>query len=572
MTDGSPPQRGITASPEVQQEDSAPVSAGEDNEQSDLASESKSPAGLMAHLETLRASGPHLRAGEFVLPVALVFLLGVIALINHFSGHDWGDDFALYMRQTQALTIGNIGEVISDNRFSVENSGWNTFSPYSYPWGWPLLIAPLYALFGLNYEVFKFVEVITFCVFLFTFFILVRRRAGSIAATLLTLLFGLSPIYIGGTGTVLSDIPYLGFVGLSLWWMDRCRIRGLLEGASRNQLIIMGLLLAYTYNVRREGITLVFALAALHIAALVRLSPKTSSVNVFRDVDWKRVSIPYVSFFVAVVVFHLLLPTVLLPSAPGTGLQNVSNRVDYYRDILAQQIGLQRPGSPIELLGSESAGHRALFYLVVLGAIGLVARLWQRREEDASIAAFLACSSLLMLVSPYQEGRYLFTITPFLAYFAYQAFPTLMQISSPESRTGFRIVTALSAVAIFGLVVLNARVTAQSTDYHLDYTYVVHGPESPDAQEMFEAVRATTRADDVILFFRARAMTLYSDRRSIMGANLEQLLPRSDWYVMAKNSTYSQKLLTDDEAEAYGLTKTWENEGWVMWRVPQPSS
>lgn len=566
MTDGSPPQSGITASPEIQQDDRAPVSEAEDLDQSAVASESKSPAGLVSHLHTLTASGAYRRGREYVLPVVLVFLLGAIALINHFSGHDWGGDFALYMRQAKALAIGNIGEVLSDNRFSVDNSGWHTFSPYSYPWGWPLLIAPLYAVFGLNYEVFKFVEVLAFCLFLSTFFILVRRRAGTLPATLLTLLFGLSPIYIGGTGTVLSDIPYLGFVGLSLWWMDRCRMRGLIEGASRNELIVMGLLLVYTYNIRREGITLVFALAALHIVSL-----KARPVKVLRDVNWKRVSIPYVTFFFGVIVFHLLLPTVLLPSAPGTGLQNVSSRVDYYRDILAQQIGLQRPGSPIELLGSESAGHRALFYLVVLGAIGLVARLWQRREEDAAIAAFLACSSLLMLVSPYQEGRYLFTITPFLAYFAYQAVPTVIHLYFPQNRMGFRIVTALSAVALFGLVIPNARVTAESTDYHLDYTYVVHGPESPDAQEMFEAVRQYTRADDVILFFRARPMTLYADRRSIMGANLEQLLPRSDWYVMAKNSTYSQKLLSDAEAEAYGLTKTWENEGWVMWRVPQPS-
>lgn len=573
MTDGSPPQSGVTASPEMQQEgSSASVSEAQDNEHSAVASESKNAAGLWSHLHTLTASGVFRRSREYVLPVVLVFFLGAIALINHFSGHDWGGDFALYMRQAKALAIGNIGEILSDNRFSVDNSGWNTFSPYSYPWGWPLLIAPLYAVFGLNYEVFKFVEVLTFCLFLLTFFILVQRRAGTLAATILTLLFGLSPIYISGTGTVLSDIPYLGFVGLSLWWMDRCRMRGLIEGASRNQLIVMGLLLAYTYNIRREGITLVFALAALHIAVLVGRSLKDSSVKILRDVDWKRVSIPYVSFLMAVIVFHLLLPTVLLPSAPGTGFQNVSSRVDYYRDILAQQIGLQQPGSPIELLGSESAGHRALFYLVVLGAIGLLARLWQRREEDASIAAFLACSSLLMLVSPYQEGRYLFTITPFLAYFAFQAIPTMIQFSYPQNRLGFRFATGLSAVALFGLVILNARVTAQSTAYHLDYTYVVHGPESPNAQQMFEAVRQYSRADDVILFFRARPMTLYSDRRSIMGANLEQLLPRSDWYVMAKNSTYSQKLLTDAEAEAYGLRKTWENEGWVMWRVPQMSS
>lgn len=62
-------------------------------------------------------------------------------------------------------------------------------------------------------------------------------------------------------------------------------------------------------------------------------------------------------------------------------------------------------------------------------------------------------------------------------------------------------------------------------------------------------------------------MTLYTDRRAVMGVNLEQLLPRSDWYVMEKGGTYSQRLLSADEAASYGLTMEWENEGWVIWRV-----
>jgi len=132
--------------------------------------------------------------------------------------------------------------------------------------------------------------------------------------------------------------------------------------------------------------------------------------------------------------------------------------------------------------------------------------------------------------------------------------------------------SGMAALGLLGLLALNVQDLERATNYHLDYSYVVHGPESADAQEMFKTVREVTRPDDVILFFRSRAMILYSDRRAIMGANLELLLPRSDWYVMAKNSTYSQALLTDEQAAGYGLTKRWENVGWVIWRVPPRSS
>ncbi len=501
------------------------------------------------------------------LPLVMVLFVGVISMINHFSGHDWGDDFALYMRQAKALTIGNIGEVISDNRFTVDNSGWHTFSPYSYPWGWPLLVAPLYAVFGLNYDVFKFVEVIAFCLFLLAFFAIVRRRVGSLPATILTLLIGLSPSYIGSTDTVLSDIPYLCFVGLSLWWMDRCRVTGILEG-SRKHLVILGLLLAYTYNVRREGITLLFALAALHVAVLAGVAVRARSTQALRRVQWEEVLLPYMTFLVAVVTFHLVLPTVLLPRASGAGLQNISSRMTYYKDILAQQVGLQDPGRPIQLLNSEAAGQFALSLLVILVIIGVIARLVRSLEEDVPLAAYLVCSSFVMLISPYQEGRYLLTITPLLGYFAYQALVTITQLATSGNPALTRATSVLPALAVAGLVALNARDLAHSTRYHLDYHYISHGPESPDAQQMFAAVRDLTREDDVILFFRARAMTLYADRRAIMGANLDQVLKRADWYVMAKDSTYSQALLTDQEATARRLTKKWENSGWVIWRVP----
>ncbi len=501
------------------------------------------------------------------LPLTIAVFVGVIATINHFSGHDWGDDFALYMRQAKALTIGNIGEVISDNRFTVDNSGWNTFSPYSYPWGWPLLVAPFYAVVGLNYEVFKLLEVAALCIFLLAFFAIVKRRAGSLPATVLTLLIGLSPLYIGGTDTVLSDIPYLCFVGVSLWWMDRCRLKGIFSAGTRH-LVILGLLLAYTYNVRREGIILLLALAALHVVTVAGMVVRTGSSRLMGQAERKALLLPYGTFLGAVVTFHLLLPTVLLPRAPGAGLQNVSTRITYYRDALAEQIGLRDPGSPMELFGSEEAAENALLLLIGLAAIGVVGRLILALEEDVTFATYLCGTAFLLLVSPYQEGRYLYSVTPLVAYFAYQALPAMAKLGGRRSDGRLRLASGAAVLALVGLVALNARDLARSTRYHLDYHYTVHGPESADAQEMFQAVRNLTRTDDVILFFRSRAMTLYSDRRAVMGSNLQLLLPRSDWYVMAKNSTYVQTLLTDEQAAAYGLTKRWENVGWVIWRVP----
>ena len=113
------------------------------------------------------------------------------------------------------------------------------------------------------------------------------------------------------------------------------------------------------------------------------------------------------------------------------------------------------------------------------------------------------------------------------------------------------------------------RLSKCRTALRLDYgNYVIWGPEDPSSKEMFAAVQEFTRGDDKVGFFRARAMNLYTDRQSVQLTTLPDILDKADYYAMAKDSTYSQKLLTDQEAADAGLTKVWENPQWVLWRVP----
>src|SRR5688572_21318843 len=127
------------------------------------------------------------------------------------------------------------------------------------------------------------------------------------------LLVGLSPAYIAHTGTVLSDLPYLCFVGLSLWWMDRCRATGLL-GGNRYRLAFLGLLLAYTFNIRPEGVSLVAVLAALHVAVLGGMVLKQHSLGALREAKWVDVLLPYAVMGTGVLAFQLFLPGDLLPN------------------------------------------------------------------------------------------------------------------------------------------------------------------------------------------------------------------------------------------------------------------
>ena len=76
-------------------------------------------------------------------------LWGAVQLIV--SGHIFNGDFALYIRQAQSIQYGDMQQVFSDMQEMIAHSTYQRYSPILYPWGYPLLLFPCVALFGINY-------------------------------------------------------------------------------------------------------------------------------------------------------------------------------------------------------------------------------------------------------------------------------------------------------------------------------------------------------------------------------------------------------------------------------------
>ena len=72
-----------------------------------------------------------------------------LLLINVKSSHDWGGDFAQYINQAKCIVEGK-----SQNETGYIFNEQNPFiGPPSYPVGFPMLLTPVYCLFGNNLEV-----------------------------------------------------------------------------------------------------------------------------------------------------------------------------------------------------------------------------------------------------------------------------------------------------------------------------------------------------------------------------------------------------------------------------------
>lgn len=479
---------------------------------------------------------------------AMLLLLPIVwwfATQQHYLGHAWGDDFALYVRQARSIFNGNIGQVIADNRFNVDNAAKPGFSPYVYPWGWPLLLSPFVRLFGLDYARLKMVEIALLCGFLWVFHEILRTRLQRWMAFGVVASIGTTLAYLVHTDQLLSELPYMLAIATTFWWLDRCRrVHDRLHAASRNDLIVLGLLAVFVFNVRREGLAMI---AAIVVAQLLDVRGQ------WRVADKLRLATPLATFVAGVVGFQLLLPSALAPDYPNAGLSQTWKKLQGpFRTTFASQLGLPR---------LRGIGLLLVFLLVVAG---IVIRMWRAPRTDAPWLVFALGSLTIAGMIPAVAGRYMLAITPFGLYFAVQALAAIPITRRIRSWLAIGLLVSLVSYHLHDV----EKQVGQMRDLRARGAALADGPEAPYAVAGFAAIRHFTHEGDVIAFFKVRALTLYTNRRGVQSSELPVIQRRADFYLMRKVSGVPQ--ISADDGRTMGWTVTWEDPSWVLWRVRQP--
>ncbi|MFC1706635.1 hypothetical protein ACFL59_07420, partial [Planctomycetota bacterium] len=200
------------------------------------------------------------RAAAVVLVVS-----GSLACLLLRDGHNWGGDFAAYIMQAHSLVEGTTAAFLDLNTFAARNSD-VPMGPDAYPWGYPLILAPLCWLFGFNLWVMKLLNVAFYVAALWILLQLYASRLEATSSTLLMAVFAFNPYMLAFTDDILSDIPFLFLALSSLWLIDAVllRRRRLLSPLADGMLL--GILMFLASLVRNEGYlllpTLLFAYAA----------------------------------------------------------------------------------------------------------------------------------------------------------------------------------------------------------------------------------------------------------------------------------------------------------------------
>lgn len=429
----------------------------------------------------------------------IVLLSGWLGFFSLTRGHPWWDDFASYLMQAKSILTWTMGDFIQHNSFTVLNSSYPP-GPVAYPWGFPLILAPVYAVFGPNPLALKMVSLVFYAFFLVSTALLARTRLPDVEAVLVTGVLAFAPALVASNDLILSDIPFLAFSTFSLYLIERFSCQGSRSG------IAVGASIFMAFFLRTNGILLI---APLLISLLVRAWPNWQAAL-------RKATQP---FFILVGL--IVLQALIFPGGQSSYFshfnmfspQHLLDNVVYYLWLPALTFD-QIPGG---------------FVLYPLLAVFMLISLYKHSRRDAALHAYSLLTVLAFIVWPERQGlRFIYPVLPFLLIsavdgmcFAVDGLKKDLQNFAQSVLRGF---LGLVLLVCLGLSALSAyQITVGGRE--------INGPFDLYSKQMYAFVREKTAADSVIIFVRPRALRLFTDRDAFMTENCSDLV-KGDYVIL----------------------------------------
>jgi len=208
---------------------------------------------------------------DFLAVVSLVMVIGGAYWATLQPGQDWGGDFGQYI--THARNIAE-GRPYLQTRYEVTLPTAARHMPPSYPPVFPLLLAPVYARFGLNLTPMKIEVQILFLLAALAYYLVGRLRGlGPPAASIASGALALSGLVLAMKDHVLSDSTYLLFVGVTLSVMLLIERNKWDERKPVAAGLLLAILMLLAYGTRAIGgaLAIAFVLHELLVKRRIRL-------------------------------------------------------------------------------------------------------------------------------------------------------------------------------------------------------------------------------------------------------------------------------------------------------------
>jgi len=388
-------------------------------------------------------------------------------------GHEWGDDFALYLLHARNLVEGRPYAATG----YLYNPHYPSLGPPTYPPVTPALLAPIYAAVGLNLEAMKLAMVAGYVAFLAIAYFLFRATLGPARATLAVVLVGCNWFSFQETNTIGADEFFLTFLYAALLLFERADVAA--ENSRAQWLLTMGgAMVGY------------LAFATRSLGVLVFVATAFQELLVHRRI--RRPALAALALFTALALAQTLLVHsdrhYLDQSRGGVGLLVL--HAGWYAERAAAFWSNGHWALPAAMLAGVS---------LVLAALGCVAQARRRIRVDAVCA--LLYLLVVLLWPSYEAERYLYPLMPLWVFYTFCGLEHVLFVQRPGlRRTVLTLFLAAAALSYAGRYAT------------LDWGPLPHGIAAPAARQMFQYVSEHTRPDAVVVFAKPRAMALLTRR------------------------------------------------------------
>jgi len=453
---------------------------------------------------------------KMIIILVLIILTSALLGSSVFTrGHFWGDDFAAYIMQAKSILAGNMEEFVFANTFTVTQSS-HQIGPAAYPWGFPLMLVPVYTLSGLNPLALKLPGLMMYLGFLLTFFFLTKRRFTSTESlpvperVVAVSLFAFNPGLLRFLDNIGSDIPFLFFSTLAILLADMYTHEAQPKRKFRLA-TLTGVAIFAAFFVRTQGLILLGAILLFQGIRFLGQRKQRRQLLIDSLIIVAAFGIPWG-------ISALIFPggqTSYLALYAGFSIDALKGNLVGY-SLLFEEFFTTIPG-------------QALFFgvFIVLFFFGLITRF----KADLLFVLYSALYLIVLWTWPEWQGyRFLFPMLPFFIYFAIQGIRETVK----RAGTTYNKAVQKGAHTFLLLITILFAYSAGSNAYiNLRDDRKINGPFDPYSMETYDFVKANTPVDSVIVFFKPRAMRLMTDRNSLALTECDRIV-EGDYLVLSK--------------------------------------
>ena len=469
--------------------------------------------------------------------IVVSFVFGAATLTR---GHQWGDDFAWYIVQAKSILNGTLDEFMEQSAFTNQQSSTH-LGPLAYPWGYPLILTPVYAIKGISPLAFKLPALFFFAGFLVCLYLLMKTRLSQTESLLVVSLFAFNPLLIQFLDQILSDIPFLFFSTLSLFLM--------IQNGQRSTFheVAIGTTIFFTTFLRVTGVLLLGCFLIVEFFHLLqRRQDRTAAFEIIKG------------SFIICFVFSLLwvINLLLFPNGGESYFSQYSQLLETARGFIPAYFHV------FSLFFGETQGWKYLYYsLLIFFLLGA----WHRWKQEPIFLLFFVLWIIVHITYPYWQGpRYIFPLLPIFIYLIFQGMKFLIG-KLPEQHQFIAQRTFYAFwILIGGIFLVRSGMNAYA---NLQADRAINGPFDPFSTEVYNYIKEKTPPESVVVFFKPRVMVMMTEHPTIMSTECERMW-KGDYLVLSRKVGENQQITPEQISSCnLPLEQVLKNNRFVIYEI-----